>query len=557
MKPLIDRPVIEVNDLRVAIGRREIVRGVSFALNRGQTLGLVGESGSGKTMTVLAATGLLDAPASRVSGSSVLGAAAGTTQLVGASPRTLRSVHGDQIGFVFQDPTTSLNPLLTLGRQITEPLEVHRGMTRRAARTRAWELLTAVGIPDPATRLNSYPHQLSGGQRQRVMIAVALACDPLMLVADEPTTALDVTTQAQIIDLVRELQERTGTAVVWISHDLGVIGQVADDVVVLREGAAVEQAPILDVVDRPRHPYTRELLAARPVLGGPGPEMDDGDAPVLLQAHDLDVHFPVTTPTGRSTVHAVDHVSFQVRRGRTLGIVGESGSGKSTLAGVLTGLVRARSGRVELGGVDVLGARGKALRELRRRIAMVFQDPFSSLDPRVSVAGAIGEPLRVHGLGSRHGGRQARVGELLDLVGLASEFASRYPHELSGGQRQRVSIARALALDPDVVILDESTASLDVSIQARVLDLLQDLQRELSLTYLFIAHDLAVVQRMSHDVLVMQRGREMEQRPAQDLFADPHSAYTRALLAAIPPARPRAAAGVTVRAGVGRGARDR
>ncbi|TNU77350.1 ABC transporter ATP-binding protein [Miniimonas arenae] len=535
-----DGPVIEVTDLRVAIGRREIVHGVSFALHRGQTLGLVGESGSGKSMTVLAATGLLDAPASRVTGSSVL-RGAGTTQLVGASPRTLRAVHGNEIGFVFQDPSTSLNPLLTLGRQITEPLEVHRHLTRRAARSRALELLTAVGIPDPETRLDGYPHQLSGGQRQRVMIAVALACDPLMLVADEPTTALDVTTQAQIIELVRDLQERTGTAVVWISHDLGVIGQVADDVVVLREGAAVEQAPILDVVDRPRHPYTRELLAARPVLGHPGPAPADADTPVLLRAEELDVHFPVTTPTGRSTVHAVDHVSFAVRRGCTLGIVGESGSGKSTIANVLTGLVRASSGSVHLEDTDVLAARGSALRALRRRIAMVFQDPFSSLDPRVRVDGAIGEPLRVHRLAARHGGRDARVRELLDLVGLPEAFASRYPHELSGGQRQRVSIARALALDPEVVILDESTASLDVSIQAKVLDLLADLQRELGLTYLFIAHDLAVVQQMSHDVLVMQHGRTVEQRPAAALFEAPEADYTRRLLAAIPPARPRVA----------------
>ncbi|WP_454295970.1 dipeptide ABC transporter ATP-binding protein [Salana multivorans] len=534
--------VIRVDDLRVSIGRSEIVKGVSFSLERGQTLGLVGESGSGKSMTVLAATGLLDASASRVSGSSKVSGSAGPIQLVGASGRTLRSVHGDRIGFVFQDPTTSLNPLLTLERQLTEPLETHRGLTRRAARTRALDLLTAVGIPQPENRLKAYPHQLSGGQRQRVMIAIALACDPLMLVADEPTTALDVTTQAQIIELVRDLQERTGTAVVWISHDLGVIGQVADEVLVLREGEAVEQAGVLELFDHPQHAYTRELLEARPVLDrAPSPESVPG-APVLLQVAGLDVRFPVSTPTGRSVVHAVDDVSFEVRRGQTLGIVGESGSGKSTIAGALTGLVRAEQGSAHLGGESVLGARGAQLRQLRRRLAMVFQDPFSSLDPRVSVAGAIGEPLTIHRLAERHGGLRSRILALLDMVGLPREFADRYPHELSGGQRQRVSIARALALEPELMILDESTASLDVLIQARVLDLLRELQRELGLTYLFIAHDLAVVQEMSHDVLVLQNGRVMEYRPSAELFADPRSEYTKRLLAAIPPARPRAAA---------------
>jgi peptide/nickel transport system ATP-binding protein len=535
-------PVITATDLAVSIGRREIVHGVSFSLEPGQTLGLVGESGSGKSMTVLAATGLMDAPASRVTGSSRLVTSSGeSVELVGASARALRRVHGDEIGFVFQDPATSLNPLLTLERQLTEPLEAHRGMTRRAAAARALELLAAVGIPDPASRLRSYPHQLSGGQRQRVMIAIALACDPRMLVADEPTTALDVTTQAQIIELVRELQERTGTAVVWISHDLGVIGQVADDVVVLRHGSPVEQAPVLQVFDAPQHAYTRELLAARPVLGHAGPRPLTADAPVLLEVRDLDVHFPVSTPTGRTTVHAVDHVSFQVRRGETLGIVGESGSGKSTIANVLTGLVKATSGTASLDGTDLLRVRGAERRELRRRVAMVFQDPFSSLDPRVTVAGAIAEPLHVHRRSRGSGDVRDRVGELLDLVGLPRDFASRFPHELSGGQRQRVSIARALALDPEIVILDESTASLDVSIQARVLDLLKRLQEELGLTYLFIAHDLAIVQQMSHEVLVMQHGRSVEHRPAGELFGDPREDYTRMLLAAIPPERPLAA----------------
>jgi peptide/nickel transport system ATP-binding protein len=548
------RPVLSVADLRVRIGGREIVQGVSFDVHDGQTLGIVGESGSGKSMTVLAATGLLDAPGAKVTGSSVLapppgaggdraagGPGAGALQLVGASERTLRSVHGDRVGFVFQDPSTSLNPVLTLERQITESLETHRGLTGRQARTRALDLLTAVGLPEPERRLGSYPHQLSGGQRQRVMIAIALACDPTLLVADEPTTALDVTTQAQIVELVRALQHERGTAVVWISHDLGLIGQVADDVTVLKEGRAVEQQPVLTVFDAPQHAYTRQLLAARPLLGQSAPPPADPSGQVLLTVEDLDVRFAVPGPTGRSMVHAVDDVSFSVRRGHTLGIVGESGSGKSTIAGALTGLVKPRAGTADLAGEDLLGRRGAEARRLRRRVAMVFQDPFSSLNGRSTVGTSVAEPLRVHRLVPPGRAERARVAELLELVDLSGDYVDRYPHELSGGQRQRVSIARALALEPEIVILDESTASLDVSIQARVIELLLRLQAELDLTYLFIAHDLAVVQRMSHDVLVLRNGRAVEHAPAKRLFADPREEYTRALLAAVPPVRPRAA----------------
>src|SRR5262245_4819560 len=528
-----------MDDLRVRIGQREIVRRIAFDVHREQTLGIVGESGSGKTMTVLAATGLLDTPGAVVTGSSALAGGAGTAELVGASPRLLRSVHGGRIGFVFQDPGTSLNPLLTLERQITESLETHRKLTRRQANARALELLEAVGLPDPQTRLHAYPHQLSGGQRQRVMIAIALACDPELLIADEPTTSLDVTTQAQIIELVRDLQRDFGTAVVWISHDLGVIGQVADAVTGLRDGEIVEQAPVLDVFDEPQNPYTRELLHARPLLGRSEPAPAPDDAPVLLRVDGLDVRFPVTTPVGKSTVHAVQHLSFEIRRGATLGLVGESGSGKSTVAGALTGLVQPTEGTAHLDGVDVFGVRGAAAKALRRTIGLVFQDPFSSLNPRIRVQTAIDEPLRVHRLANGKRARRARVAELLELVGLPESYASRYPHELSGGQRQRVSIARALAAEPELLILDEATASLDVSVQARVLDLLAGLQRELGLTYLFIGHDLAVIQQMSHDVLVMRDGEAVEYRPAAELFAEPEHDYTRALLAAVPPARPR------------------
>jgi peptide/nickel transport system ATP-binding protein len=534
-------PVLSVRDLRVRIGRREIVRGVSFDVEREKTLGIVGESGSGKSMTVLAATGLLDAPGAVVTGTSTLAGQSAPTELVGASARTLREVHGGRIGFVFQDPGTSLNPLLTVERQITESLETHRKMTRRQATARALELIEAVGLPDPATRLNSYPHQLSGGQRQRVMIAIALACDPELLIADEPTTSLDVTTQAQIIELVRDLQRDFGAAVVWISHDLGVIGQVADEVTVLQDGSAVEQAPILDVFDKPQQAYTKELLKARPIIGATYPPQADADAPVLLHVDGLDVRFPVTTPVGRSTVHAVKDLSFHIRRGSTLGLVGESGSGKSTVAAALTGLVEPDSGSASLDGVDVLNVGGRSEKALRRRISLVFQDPFSSLNPRTRAGTAIAEPLQVHRLAHGKQARQERVGELLELVGLPASFASRYPHELSGGQRQRVSIARALATEPDLLILDESTASLDVSVQSRVLDLLAQLQRDLHLTYLFIGHDLAVIQRMSHDVLVMQNGQAVEYRPAHELFDNPEDEYTRTLLAAVPPAKPRAA----------------
>jgi peptide/nickel transport system ATP-binding protein len=534
-------PVLNVADLHVRIGKRHLVRGISLQVQPEQTLGIVGESGSGKSMTVLAATGLLDAPGAVVTGSSAIAGEGGSVELVGASPRALRSVHGGRIGFVFQDPGTSLNPLLTLERQITESLEAHRRQTPREARARALELLDAVGLPDPETRLHSYPHQLSGGQRQRVMVAIALACDPELLIADEPTTSLDVTTQAQIIDLVRELQRDFGTAVVWISHDLGVIGQVADDVTVMHDGEAVEQAPVLDVFDRPQQPYTRELLEARPLVGDNGPPPAPGDSAVLLDVDGLDVRFPVTTPVGRTTVHAVKDLSFQIRRGTTLGLVGESGSGKSTVAAALTGLVKPDAGRALLDGTDVFTVRRKDEKTLRRQISLVFQDPFSSLDPRTPVGAAVGEPLIVHRLVNGKASRRTRIAELFDLVGLPASFISRYPHELSGGQRQRVSIARALAVEPELMILDESTASLDVSVQARVLVLLADLQQELGLTFLFIGHDLAVIQRMSHDVLVMRAGEGVEYRPAAELFESPEQEYTRTLLAAVPPAQPRRA----------------
>jgi peptide/nickel transport system ATP-binding protein len=536
--------VLGVTDLAVAIHGRSIVHGVSFDVPAGGCRGIVGESGSGKSLTVLAATGLLDVQGATVTGSSVLAGRDGgaSTELVGASRRALTGVLGRRVGFVFQDPGTSLNPLLTLERQLTEGPETHLGLTRRAARRHALELLEAVGIPDAEQRLSAYPHQLSGGQRQRVMIAAALACDPDLLVADEPTTALDVTTQAQIVELVRGMQAERGMAVVWISHDLGVIGQVADEVTVLHDGAVVESRAAVPLFEQPREEYTRLLLESRPVLGSPRPSPSPPPEP-HLEVRDLDVTYTRRTRTGSRRVHAVRDVSFTVRRGCTLGIVGESGSGKSTIANVVTGQVPAQAGVVTLDGTDVLAATGQPARALRRRIAMVFQDPFSALNPRATVARSISEPLRVHGLVPRGDAVDARVAELLEQVELPSGFAERYPHELSGGQRQRVCIARALACEPELMILDESTASLDVSIQARVLDLLLRLQEELGLSYVFIAHDLAVIERISHDVLVMQDGAVVEHRPATELLHDPREEYTRTLIAAVPPLRPRAARG--------------
>lgn len=529
-------PLFSVRDLRVRIGARDIVHGVSFDVHPGETVGIVGESGSGKSVSVLSATRLLDLPHQRVTGQALLR----DMDLVRAAPSTLRRVHGNDVGFVFQDPSTSLNPLLNLERQLTEGPLTHLRLTNRQARHRAIELLEAVGLPNPEQRLSAYPHQLSGGQKQRVMIAVALACDPDVLIADEPTTALDVTTQAQIVDLVKRMQDERGMAVVWISHDLGVIGQVADTVSVMLRGEIVEQRSVTDLFASPEHDYTKRLLVSRPSLERPGPAPGPPSDRPILSVSGLDVRFPVKGPAGTTWIHAVNDVNFTMFPGETLGLVGESGSGKSTIAGALTGQVKPRAGSISIGDEDLLGARGDRLKVLRRRVAMVFQDPFSALNPRMKVSESIAEPILVHRLIPTREGRMGRIRELLDAVNLPPEFAERFPHELSGGQRQRVCIARALACDPDVLILDESTASLDVSIQADVMDLLKDLQQQLGLTYLFIAHDLAVVHEMSHRVMVMRNGAIVETGVSTDLYQRPQHEYTRALLDAIPPREPAA-----------------
>ncbi len=544
--------VLDVEDLIVGVGPREIVHGISFTVARGETLGIVGESGSGKSLSVLSATGLFDAPSAYVRGSARLG----TTEIVGATPSTLRALHGTRVGFVFQDPSSSLNPLLTIEQQLTEGPRRHLGLNRIEARERALQLLRDVNLPDPESRLRAYPHQLSGGQRQRVMIAIALACDPDLLIADEATTALDVTTQAQIIDLVADLQRKRGMAVVWISHDLGVIGRIADRVMVMRSGRIVESRHVAALFDDPRDEYSKKLLDSRPLLSkveerdaDRGLTKEAAEKPVL-QVSGLGVEYVVRGPTGRSIVHAIDGVDLEVARGRTLGIVGESGSGKSTVAGVVTGLITSGQGTTVTGSVTVsvdgreveaVGVRGADEALLRRRVAMVFQDPTASLDPRMTVAASIAEPLRAHGLASGRDEMRSRAEQLLADVSLDSSFLGRYPHEMSGGQRQRVCIARALASEPEILILDESTASLDVSVQAGVLELLRGLQREKGLTFLFIAHDLAVVEQISGTVAVMQNGRVVEAGPASQILHDPETDYTRSLLAAIPPEVPQRA----------------
>ena len=549
--------VLTVRDLTVGVGPREIVHGISFAVQSGKTLGIVGESGSGKSLSVLSATGLFDAPSAYVSGSSRLL----ETEIVGASSSTLRAMHGARVGFVFQDPSSSLNPLLTIEDQLTEGPRRHLGLSCADARERALGLLRDVNLPDPESRLRAYPHQLSGGQRQRVMIAIALSCDPEVLIADEPTTALDVTTQAQIIDLVADLQRERGMAVVWISHDLGVIGRIADDVIVMRSGRIIETGTVSDIFSDPHEDYTRELLQARPLLSTvadrdetaqisePG-AASERSADAALTISGLSVDFTVAGATGREVIHAIDDVNLSLARGTTLGIVGESGSGKSTVAGVLTGLVESGHGTTVRGHatvtvdgrrIDAVGVRGADAATLRRRVAMVFQDPAASLDPRMTAAASIAEPLRVHGIVESADAARARAEDLLSDVSLDPSFLDRYPHEMSGGQRQRVCIARALASDPEILILDESTASLDVSVQADVLRLLADLQDRKGLSYLFIGHDLAVVEQISDTVAVMQNGAVVEFGPAAEILHNPSTEYTRQLLAAIPPEVPQRA----------------
>ncbi len=572
-----EHSVLEVSDLSVRFATSErvvdAVRHLSFHVDRGETLAIVGESGSGKSVTSLALMRLVEHGGGRIiEGEMHLRRrSGGIVDLRRADAGLMRSVRGADMAMIFQEPMTSLNPVFTAGDQIAESIRVHQGSSPAAARAETLRLLEQVRIPEARAVMGRYPHQLSGGMRQRVMIAMALACKPALLIADEPTTALDVTIQAQILQLIRQLQQEMQMGVIFITHDMGVVAEVADRVLVMYRGEKVEEGESVQVFGDPKHRYTQALLSAVPQLGS----MHDTDVPAhfaltlmdaapstgnprsggqeafinslpyrdqqpILKVHDLVTRFDVRSGIfNRVTrkVHAVEQVSFDLYPGETLALVGESGCGKSTLGRSLLRLVDAQSGTIEFDGQDVVSLKHSALQALRRNIQFVFQDPFASLDPRLTVGFSIMEPLLVHRLATQEEARQ-RVSDLLQRVGLAPDMAQRYPHEFSGGQRQRICIARALALNPKVVISDESVSALDVSIQAQIINLLIDLQRELGVAFLFISHDMAVVERISHRVAVMYLGQIVEIGPRRAIFQNPQHPYTRKLMSAVPIADP-------------------
>ncbi len=524
--------LLQVRDLttRFRVEKREIdaVRNVSFDLDKGETVALVGESGSGKSVTALSILQLLPYPtASHPEGSITYNG----EQMVGASDRELREIRGNQISMIFQEPMTSLNPLHTIEKQIGEALLLHKGMNRPDARKRILELLDLVGLSNLKDRLGDYPHTLSGGQRQRVMIAMALANDPDVLIADEPTTALDVTIQAQILKLLKDLQHRLGMAMLFITHDLNIVRHFADRVCVMNEGQIVEAGPVADVFNNPQHEYTRHLLASEP-RGRPDP-VPEG-SPEVVEADDVKVYFPIKGGVLRRTVgniKAVDGVTINLKESETIGVVGESGSGKTTLGMAILRLI-ASQGDIRFGGDEIQGLDFRALRPLRREMQIVFQDPYGSLSPRMSIKDIVAEGLKVHGLGHNEKERRQLVAEALEEVGLEPAMMDRYPHEFSGGQRQRIAIARAMVLKPRFVVLDEPTSALDMSVQAQIVELLRKLQRDHKLAYLFISHDLKVVRAMSHKVVVLKDGNVVEQGAADTIFDAPETAYTKALMAA-------------------------
>ncbi|OAF16376.1 microcin ABC transporter ATP-binding protein [Bradyrhizobium centrolobii] len=528
----INQPLLSVRDLSVVFhqgGATTLaVDKVSFQIRRGECVALVGESGSGKSVSALSILKLLPYPnASHPSGSIRFKG----QELIDQSEQQMREIRGSDISIIFQEPMTSLNPLHTIEAQIGEIIQLHNPTSNAKARERTLELLTQVGIPDPETRLKSYPHQLSGGQRQRVMIAMALANEPDLLIADEPTTALDVTVQAQILALLAEIRSRLGMSLLFITHDLGIVRRIADHVSVMNGGKIVEQGPVEQVFKSPKHPYTRDLLAAEPK---PDPAPPQPGAPVVMSASELKVWFPIKRGLMRRTVghiKAVDGVSVAVRKGETLGVVGESGSGKTTLGLALLRLISS-NGRIVFLGKDIQGLRFKEMRPFRRDMQIVFQDPFGSLSPRMSIADIIGEGLSVHQPKLSREEREERVVKALEDVGLNPETRFRYPHEFSGGQRQRISIARAIVLEPDFVVLDEPTSALDMLFQAQMVDLLRELQRKRDLTYMFISHDLRVVASLASHLIVMRGGKVVEEGQAADLFKNPKTDYTRALFAA-------------------------
>ncbi|WP_097916783.1 dipeptide ABC transporter ATP-binding protein [Streptomyces sp. b84] len=531
-------PLVEVSGLTVDFGPVRAVDGLSFTLEAGGALGVVGESGSGKSASAYALLGLHRGTGARVGGSVRVAG----TDVNTADDRELRALRGAGAAMVFQDPLSSLDPYYPVGDQIAEVYRVHRPVSRRAARARAVEVLDRVGIPDAARRSRLRPHEFSGGMRQRALIAMALACEPGLLIADEPTTALDVTVQAQILDLLHDLRHETGMGLLLVTHDVGVAAESVDEVLVMRHGKEVERGPVARVLGAPREPYTRELLAAVPrvetrrVVPVPPPRVAEDAAP-LLEAVGLRREFG----RGSGRVAAVDGVSLTVHAGRTLGIVGESGSGKTTLGRMLVRLLDPTAGRLRYGGTEIGSLPEKELRSFRRDLQMVFQDPVASLNPRRSVGESVAEPLRAAGE-SDEGRIRDRVGTLLERVGLDPAHFERYPHEFSGGQRQRVGIARALAAEPKLIVCDEPVSALDVTTQAQVVELLSELQRELGIGLVFIAHDLAVVRQVSDEVAVMRRGVIVEQGSADAVYADPQDPYTRQLLAAVPALDPGLAA---------------
>ncbi len=528
---LATEPLLSVTDLAVGFTQggttTRAVDGVSFSLKRGGTLALVGESGSGKSVTAMSIARLLEASGAEVLGGRIL---FGGRDLLRTSEADMRRIRGRAITMVFQEPMTSLNPLHTIERQVGEILALHGRIGGDKLRGRVVSLLTDVGIPDPASRLGAFPHQLSGGQRQRVMIAMALANRPDLLIADEPTTALDVTVQAQILRLLKDLQAKLGMAMLFITHDLGIVRRIADDVAVMQKGRIVEAGPVDDIFRNPQHPYTQMLLAAEPKGA---PPVADPSAKSILKAEDLKVWFPIKKGFLRRTVgyvKAVDGISLDVREGQTVGVVGESGSGKTTLGLAILRLIRSE-GPVSYLGRRIDGLDTAALRPLRRDLQVVFQDPYGSLSPRLSVAEIVEEGLTVQRR-LPYAERREIVARALADTGLDPAAMDRYPHEFSGGQRQRIAIARAMVLEPKLVVLDEPTSALDMSVQAQIVDLLRDLQRRRGLAYLFISHDLKVVRALAAEIIVMRNGRVVEAGPAADIFAAPQSDYTRALFAA-------------------------
>jgi glutathione transport system ATP-binding protein len=565
-------PLLSVRSLAVEFpvpgGRLRAVDGLSFDVSAGRTLAIVGESGSGKSVTSQAIMRLTDYSGGEIVDGQLLfrSPVSGLQDLRHASEEAMRSIRGNEIAMIFQEPMTSLNPVFTIGNQIAETLVLHQGMTSAQAREQSLALLELVRLPDARRLLDAYPHTLSGGMRQRAMIAMALACKPALLIADEPTTALDVTIQAQILNIIRELQRDLRTAVMFITHDMGVVAQMADDVVVMWRGRQVEQGPVEQIFRNPQHPYTRALLSAVPRLGSlhgqplprrmPLTVLEDGElrevgseqvqdtvdasAP-LLSVERLTTRFDVAhNLLGRAThrVHAVEQVSFEIYPGETLALVGESGSGKSTIGKTLQQLVAATSGSVRFEDKDLALMNAQDRQRLRQEIQYIFQDPYASLDPRKTVGFSIAEPIRTHRLLDDPRAVQARVAELLECVGLKPEHALRYPHEFSGGQRQRICIARALSCNPRLVIADESVSALDVSVQAQIIDLMMELQAQRGLSYLFITHDMAVVEKIAHRVAVMYLGQIVEIGTRQDIFERPQHPYTRKLLAAVPVAEP-------------------